>query len=75
MSYDETNQAPRHGSRRFLAHGWMMIMCVAMVVIVVALVATGVASAGLPLAALMCVAMMAIMMRAMSHGGGGGDHR
>jgi fatty acid desaturase len=59
-----------HG-RRDSAPGWMMIMCVPMVVILVALVATGVASAGLLLAAVMCVAMMAVMMRAMSGGGGG----
>ncbi|HEY4896080.1 MAG TPA: hypothetical protein VII01_08315 [Solirubrobacteraceae bacterium] len=71
MSHDDTHQAPRARRRDRLPHGWMMIMCVPMVVIVIALVAMGVASAGLLLAAVMCVAMMAVMMRAMSGGGGG----
>ncbi len=74
MSHDDTQQAPRARRRDRLPHGWMMIMCVPMVVIVVALVARGIASAGLLLAAVMCVAMIAVMIRAMS-GGGGGEQR
>ena len=50
------------------AHGWLMIACcIPMIVIVVALVATGVASAGLLVAAIACTTMMAIMMRGMDH--------
>ena len=74
MSHDDTQQAPRARRRDRLPHGWMMVMCVPMAVIVIALVATGVASAGLLLAAVVCVAMMAVMMRAVS-GGGGGEQR
>jgi len=47
-------------------------MCVPMVVIVIALVATGGIGAGFILAAVMCVAMIAMMMRMMS---GGGERR
>ena len=51
-------------------HGWMMIVCcIPMLVLAVALVATGVASAGFLLAALMCTVMMAAMMAGMSRGG------
>lgn len=51
-------------------HGWMMIVCcMPMLVLAVALVAAGVASAGFGLAALMCTVMMAAMMAGMSHGG------
>jgi hypothetical protein len=47
-------------------HDWMMIACcIPMLVIVGILVATGVAGAGLILAAVMCTAMMWMMMRAM----------
>jgi hypothetical protein len=45
-------------------HGWMMIACcIPMLVIAVALVASGLASPGLLFAALMCTTMMALMMR------------
>lgn len=58
-------QAPRHGG-----HGWMMIACcVPMIVVAIALVATGVASPGFLFAAVACTAMMALMMRGMNHGG------
>ena len=54
-------------------HGWMMIGCVAFLVIAIVLVATGVASASFLFAAVACLAMMglmmAIMMRMMSGGG------
>ena len=60
------NVATHHG------HSWMMIICcIPMLLIAVALVATGAASPGFILVALMCFAMMALMMRAMP----GGDDR
>ncbi len=47
-------------------HGWMMIACcIPMLVIAVALVATGAVGVGWLFAALMCTAMMAMMMRGM----------
>jgi hypothetical protein len=47
-------------------HGWMMIACcVPMLVITIALVATGTLGAGFLFAAVMCTAMMAVMMRGM----------
>ncbi len=53
------------------AHGgnsWMMIACcIPMLVIAVALVATGVASPSFLVVALACTAMMALMMRGMNH--------
>ena len=56
-------------------HGhWMMIACcVPMLVIAIALVATGVAGSGFLLVAIMCTAMMAAMMAGMSQGGGKGS--
>jgi hypothetical protein len=60
---DERHEA--HGG-----HGWMMIACcIPMLVIAVALVATGVAGPGLIVAAVGCTLMMAVMMRGMGHGG------
>jgi hypothetical protein len=55
-------------------HGhWLMIACcVPMLVIAVALVATGVAGAGFVIAAILCTAMMGAMMFGMSSGRGGG---
>jgi hypothetical protein len=49
----------------------MMICCVPMIIIAVALVATGVAGSGAIVAALLCTAMMADMMFAMPGGHGG----
>ena len=47
-------------------HSWMMIACcIPMLLIAVALVATGVASPAFLLVAVMCTAMMAMMMRGM----------
>jgi uncharacterized membrane protein len=47
-------------------HGWMMIACcIPMLVIAVALVATGAVGVGWLFGALMCAAMMAMMMRSM----------
>ncbi len=55
-------------------HGWMMIACcIPMLIIAVALVASGIASAGLLFGAVACTAMMAMMMRGMS-GGDGKSH-
>jgi len=51
-------------------HSWMMMVCcIPMLVIAVALVATGVASVGFLFVAVMCTVMMAMMMRGMNHGG------
>ena len=53
-------------------HSWMMIACcIPMLVIAIALVATGVAGVGFIFVAVMCTLMMALMMRGM-HGGGEG---
>ena len=50
-------------------HSWLMIACcVPMLVIAVALVATGVVSASFLLVAIACTVMMALMMRGMDHG-------
>ncbi len=50
-------------------HGWMMIVCcIPMLIIAVALVATGIASAGFLLAAVGCTVMMVMMMRMMNAG-------
>ena len=62
----------RHEPEVKSGHGghshWMMIACcVPMLVIAVALVATGVAGPGFIVAAIACTAMMALMMRGMSH--------
>ena len=60
----QAEHAPHRGPG---AHGWMMIACcIPMLVIAVALVATGVASASFLVAAVACTAMMAFMMRGMS---------
>lgn len=55
--------------------GMMIACCVPMLVIAIALVASGTASAGLIVLALGCTLIMALMMRGMGghgHGGGGG---
>lgn len=66
---------PSEGHR---GHSWLMIACcIPMLLIAVALVATGVASPGLVFAAIGCTVMMALMMRGMDSGEGGrgrGDH-
>lgn len=55
------------------AHGLMMLICcIPMIVLAVALVATGVAGSGVIVGALLCTAMMAVMMLAMP---GSHDHR
>src|SRR5262249_59341109 len=65
------SRPPADGPRPHAGHGWMMIVCcIPMLVIAVALVATGVANGGFLVASLGCAAMMALMMRGMGHGGG-----
>lgn len=63
-------QAPGHhgpGS----GHRWMMIACcIPMVVVVAALIVTGVAGLGAAIYAVVCLALMLPMMRAMP-----GDHK
>ena len=66
--------AHRGGHGGHGGHGWMMIICcIPMLVIAVALVATGVADAGFLVVAIGCTVMMALMMRGMEgmdHAGG-----
>jgi hypothetical protein len=69
-------QADQGGDRGHGGHGWMMIVCcIPMIVIAVALVATGAASPGFLLVAITCVAMMALMMGGMGHGDGPDENR
>ena len=64
--HEESSKQPRHS--------WLMIACcIPMVVIAVALVATGVVGTGFIVVALACTAMMAMMMRGMDHGRSGPD--
>ena len=52
-------------------HKWMMVACcIPMLVIAIALVATGVVGVSFIFVAIACTLMMALMMRGM-HGGGG----
>jgi hypothetical protein len=61
-----------HGSHR--GHGLMMIACcIPMLVIAVALVATGVVSFGFLFIAVACTALMVLMMRGMGGMGGMGN--
>ena len=60
-----------HGGGGHGGHRWMMIACcIPMLVIAIALVATGVLGAGALLVAIGCTVMMALMMGGMGHGGG-----
>lgn len=74
MNHASNDHTPDEGSHRGHGHGghsWMMIACcVPMLVIAIALVATGVAGASFIVAAVACTLMMALMMRGM-HGGSG----
>lgn len=61
--------AQHHAGHR--GHGWKMVACcIPMLVIALALVATGVVGAGFLVVALACTGMMALMMRGMDHGKG-----
>ena len=63
------SEAPAHAGHG--GHGLIMIACcIPMLVIAIALVTTGVVSAGFLILALVCTAMTALMMRGMGHGGG-----
>lgn len=69
--HETTHATPEHEDRSHRSgHGWMMIACcIPMLVIAIALVATGAASPGFLLLAIGCTVMMALMMRGMSRGG------
>ncbi|MHB1773114.1 MAG: hypothetical protein ACYCST_15500 [Acidimicrobiales bacterium] len=65
------HQGHQMGHDGHRGHHWMMMACcVPMVIIVLALVATGTVSVGFILFAVLCVGMMALMMRGMDHGSG-----
>lgn len=76
MEHDHENRrsaeevAAESGSERRRGHShWMMMLCcVPMILIAIALVATGVVGFGFILIALACTAMMAAMMFGMSGG-------
>jgi len=67
---------PGHAGRGHGHHWMMMACCVPMLVIAVALVATGTAGAGTIVWAIGCTLLMALMMGGMGgHGHGGGDRQ
>ena len=71
MSYDQDMRPSAHDSDGHGkgGHSWMMIACcIPMLVIAIALVATGTVSASFLVFAIMCTLMMAMMMRGMSGG-------
>ena len=71
---DRGQQEPmqHHDRQHHGGHSWLMIACcIPMLIIAVALVATGVVSVSFLLIALACTAMMALMMRGMH---GNDDH-
>lgn len=72
----EAPAPPHEGPPKRRGHGhWLMVACcIPMLVVAVALVATGVVGTGFIVVAVACTVMMALMMRGMSTGGGGG-HR
>jgi len=72
----EQRTEPRRGHAH-RGHGWLMVACcIPMLLIAVALVATGVLGATFLLVAVACTAAMAFMMRSMpgADGGRGGSH-
>jgi hypothetical protein len=72
MSQQLKHPDRRDGHDGRSGHGLvMMLSCVPLVVLAIALVATGIAAAGFILAAIMCLAMMAMMMVMMARGGQG----
>ena len=67
--HTDEHHADRHQTGAHRSHNWMMIACcIPMLVIALALVATGVLSGGFLLFVVACTAMMFLMMRGMSHG-------
>ena len=70
MNWLETKRSDQRGDHGGHSHGWMMtICCIPILVVAIALAATGVVGSGLIFAAIMCTLMMAMMMRMMSGGG------
>jgi drug/metabolite transporter (DMT)-like permease len=67
MNHDMHARSDTNGSGG-RGHWLMMACCVPMLVIVIALVASGTVSPGFLLYAVLCTAMMFFMMRGMSHG-------
>ena len=65
-----TQHAGASVHRGHAGHGWMLACCIPMLLVVIALVVTGVVSASAILYALACVAMMAVMMAGMGRGHG-----
>jgi hypothetical protein len=69
----QQNHAEGHDHGGHAGHTWMMmLMCAPMLIIAIALVATGAAGAGTIFIAIGCALMMALMMRGMGGDGGGG---
>lgn len=67
MNHDRHAPADPNGSGG-RSHWLMMACCVPMIVIALALVASGTVSIGFLLFAVLCTSMMFFMMRGMSHG-------
>ena len=67
MNHDLHSPSDKNGSGG-RGHWLMMACCVPMLVIAVALVASGTVSAGFLLFTVLCTGMMFFMMRGMSHG-------
>jgi hypothetical protein len=67
---DDWEQPPQPGGDRPPSrHSWLMLACcIPIIVIAVALVATGVVSKSFLIVAVICTVMMALMMRGMGHG-------
>ncbi len=72
---DRPDEQQGHDHGGHAGHSWMMmICCVPMLVIAIALVASGTAGIGTIVVALGCTLMMALMMGGMGgHGHGGAD--
>jgi len=62
----DTQTNPQTAAHAHGGHGWLMIACcIPMLIIAVALVASGAVSPSFLIVALACTAMMAMMMRGM----------
>jgi hypothetical protein len=68
----QSHHDERDTQRSHASHGWMMVICIPLLVVAVVLVATGVASAGFLVGAIACMAMMGLMMAMMMRGMSGG---
>lgn len=68
LQSDESEGHAGHGGHSLM----MLVCCIPMILIAVALVATGAAGSGAIVGALLCTAMMAVMMFTMP---GGHDHK